>query len=463
MDNDKLITPVAASFPTGHTILPTNLPELPVPPNMLTGVAHPTGTHNVDPALFTHESKLPPIKLQDQKPRLAKMPTLIAAVAVMGAIAIATSVAFTPAPAPKPADPSAQQQNTTAQVIQLPEVIQEHPTTPPLPVPESPGGQGGPFPRHTTRSNLPATAGTGTGDEDAQARAQQRRARAQALQEESAKALSSPLYANLDDPFAGDQRLPPNTRSSATGDQSDPQQAAAAAKAAAAAATGPPDPNLQGRKNDFLSQTDSSDGYLKNHLVRPRSPYELKSGSVIPAVLVTGIDSDLPGTIIGHVRENVYDTVTGNYLLIPQGSRLIATYDSMVAYGQERVLVCWNRIIRPDGTSLSLDCMPGADLAGQAGFADTVDHHWWRVITGVALGSLLGAGIQVPQGNVAGYAPTVGQAMAANAAGAVNQAGQQITSRALNIQPTIKIRPGFRVNVLVTKDIVLEPIPSPFR
>ena len=184
---------------------------------------------------------------------------------------------------------------------------------------------------------------------------------------------------------------------------------------------------MQGRKNDFLTQTDRSDGYLPNQVVQPRSPYELKAGSIIPTVLVTGINSDLPGTILGQVRENVYDTVSGNYLLIPQGSKLLASYDSMVAYGQERVLVCWQRLIRPDGTSLSLDCQPGVDLGGYAGFADTVDNHWWRVLTGVALGSVLAAGVVVPQGNVSGYVPSIGQGMAANAAGAINQAGQQIT------------------------------------
>ena len=229
------------------------------------------------------------------------------------------------------------------------------------------------------------------------------------------------------------------------------------ATAAGGTPLAPGDQNLQGRKNEFLTQTDRSDGYLLNQLVRPRSPYEIKAGTIIPTVLITGINSDLPGTILGQVRENVYDSVSGNYLLIPQGSKLLATYDSMVSYGQERVLVCWQRLIRPDGTSLSLDCQPGVDLGGYAGFTDQVDNHWWRVITGIALGSVLAAGVVVPQGNVGGYVPTLGQGMAANAAGSVNQAGQQITNRALNIQPTIKVRPGFTVNVLVTKDMIIPP------
>src|SRR5450631_642498 len=246
------------------------------------------------------------------------------------------------------------------------------------------------------------------------------------LREEREKALGASLYANIDDPFAGEQRLVPTASSGA---QPSPDGAGAARAVASAA---PADQNMQGRKNDFLTQTDRSDGYLPNQMVRPRSPYEVKAGTIIPTVLITGINSDLPGTILGQVRENVYDTVSGNYLLIPQGSKLLASYDSMVAYGQERVLVCWQRLIRPDGTSLSLDCQPGVDLGGYAGFTDTVDNHWWRVLTGVALGSVLAAGVVVPQGNVSGYVPTIGQGMAANAAGAVNQAGQQITTRALN-------------------------------
>ena len=144
---------------------------------------------------------------------------------------------------------------------------------------------------------------------------------------------------------------------------------------------------MQQHKSDFLSRDGINNAsYLSQSLASPRSPYEVKAGTIIPTSLITGINSDLPGQVIGQVRENVYDTVTGNHLLIPQGSRLLATYDSSVTFGQERVLVCWNRLIRPDGSSIPLECMPGVDLAGYAGFADQVDNHWWRIITGVALG-----------------------------------------------------------------------------
>ena len=215
---------------------------------------------------------------------------------------------------------------------------------------------------------------------------------------------------------------------------------------------------MQERKNDFLARDGvSSSEYLDSTVTVPRSPYELKAGTVIPTVLITGINSDLPGQVVGQVRENVYDTVTGNYLLIPQGSRVIAAYDSMVAWGQERALLCWQRVIRPDGTSLTLSCMPGVDLAGYAGFTDDVDNHWWRIISGAAFSSLLAATAQRSQGDVTTYQPSLAQSWAGNAAGQVNQAGQQITARNLQIQPTITVRPGFSVNVLVSKDIVLPP------
>ena len=215
------------------------------------------------------------------------------------------------------------------------------------------------------------------------------------------------------------------------------------------------DPNLQGRKNNFLDSegaTKTTD-YLQTRLQHPRSPYEIKAGTIIPAVLITAINSDLPGPVVGQVRENVYDTVSGNYLLVPQGSRLLAHYDSMVAWGQERVLVCWNRLIFPNGDSISLECMPAADLEGAAGLTDDVNEHWGRILKGVAVASLLAATTQAVAGNTEGFNPTVTQTWARGAAGDINQAGQQLTRRNLSIQPTITIRPGFSVNVIVTKDL----------
>jgi type IV secretion system protein VirB10 len=192
-------------------------------------------------------------------------------------------------------------------------------------------------------------------------------------------------------------------------------------------------------------------------LEHPESANEIQAGSIIPAVLLTAINSDLPGPIFGQVRENVYDTVTGNTLLIPQGARLLAHYDSMVAWGQERVLLCWQRIVFPNGDSLALACEPAADLQGAAGVTDEVNEHWFRLIKGAAIASLLAATTTAAAGNTDGFNPTVPQVMARNAANQVNQVGQQITARNLGIQPTITVRPGFSLNVLVTRDLVLPP------
>jgi type IV secretion system protein VirB10 len=252
------------------------------------------------------------------------------------------------------------------------------------------------------------------------------------------------------------------------GSQSSQSQPAAALPFALPSATNgasqasvPFDPNMQGRKNAFLDDgaTKSTD-YVRTRLQHPRSPYEVKAGTILPATLVTAINSDLPGPVIGQVRENVYDTVTGNHLLIPQGSRLLAQYDSMVAWGQERVLVCWQRLIFPNGDSLGLECMPAADLAGGAGLADEVDEHWGRIVKGAAVASLLAATTSAVAGNTQGQNPTLAQNWARGAAGEINQAGQAITQRNINIQPTITVRPGSAVNVIVTKDLLM---PGPYQ
>jgi len=222
---------------------------------------------------------------------------------------------------------------------------------------------------------------------------------------------------------------------------------------------GDQDQNRQEHKNEFLAgKGRGGAAYLSGSLMSPRSPYEVKAGTIIPVSLITGIDSDLPGNIIGQVRENVYDTVTGEYLLIPQGSRLLASYDSMVAYGQKRVLVCWNRLIRPDGSSIDLECMPGIDLEGYAGFRDKVDNHFDRLIGGVFLSSVLSVGATTSQGSWEHEdGMSTAQMFASNAGEEINSAGQQITRKNLDIQPTLKIRPGFSVNVLVNKDMIINP------
>ncbi len=237
----------------------------------------------------------------------------------------------------------------------------------------------------------------------------------------------------------------------------------APASGAAPAPSAALDPNLQEHKNAFLSGRGgvATADYLQVAVQHPRTPYEIKAGTVLPAVLITAINSDLPGPVVAQVREHVYDTVTGNSLLVPQGSRLIAQYDSMVAWGQERVLLCWNRLILPNGDSLDLQCMPAADLKGAAGLADEVDEHWWRILKGATVATLLSAGTAFAAGDTTSYNPSVGQVVARNASGEIGQVGAQLTRSNLSIQPTITVRPGFSVNVIVTKDMILPPYPDP--
>lgn len=252
-----------------------------------------------------------------------------------------------------------------------------------------------------------------------------------------------------------------------------------AAKAAAAAAGGgaggviptglsatPPDndPNKQDRKEGFLKSAKLADvDYNPSARTAQLTPYEVKAGWLIPAVLIGGMNSDLPGQIIAQVRENVYDTKSGRFLLIPQGSRLIGKYDSYVAYGQRRALVAWSRLIYPDGSSYNLRGMPGADGEGFAGFSDQVDNHYARIFGTAILMSLITAGAQLSQPNTS--TGTNGQPSATQtAAGALGQqlgqTGMQMTQKNLNIQPTLEIRPGYRFNVMVTADMALPRIDS---
>lgn len=183
------------------------------------------------------------------------------------------------------------------------------------------------------------------------------------------------------------------------------------------------------------------------------SPWIIAAGTVIPASLLTGLNSDLPGMVLAQVTENVRDSATGRAVLIPQGARLIGRYDSGISYGQKRALVIWQRILFPDGSSLRLDDMPASDGAGYAGLADRVDGHSWQLIKGVVLSSLLGVGSQLSLGTDRGIVRAVRESVQQNG----SQAGEQIVSRGLDVQPTISVRPGWPVRVLVSEDLVLPP------
>lgn len=236
---------------------------------------------------------------------------------------------------------------------------------------------------------------------------------------------------------------------------------AALSDATAAIASGgipsPPvaqDQNRQSGKLAFSKQASEDGIYNPHRIVDLVSPYQVMAGTVIPASLITGLNSDLPGTIIAQVTQPVFDTVTGEYTLIPQGSRLIGRYDSRVSFGQERALIVWDRIIFPNGSSVQIDALPGADLGGYAGLSDKVDNHWGRVFTAAGLATLLGIGSELAFDDDDNE---IARAIRDGAQDTTNQAGQRIDDRNLNIQPTLKVRPGWPLRVIVTRDLILQP------
>jgi type IV secretion system protein TrbI len=193
------------------------------------------------------------------------------------------------------------------------------------------------------------------------------------------------------------------------------------------------------------------------------SPYEVKAGTIIPGVLLTGVNSDLPGQLIAQVREPVFDTETGQHLLIPQGSRLVGLYGHQTVYGQARVLITWKRVIFPNGSSLSLkDGMPGTDALGAAGFQDEVNHHLVRVFGSALLLSVISAGLQlsqIPDFGQGFSGPTAGNVLGAAVGQQAGQTSSELIRRGMNVSPTIEIRPGYAFNAMVTQDIVF---PGPY-
>jgi len=214
------------------------------------------------------------------------------------------------------------------------------------------------------------------------------------------------------------------------------------------------DTSEQTRKLSFLKSGPEKEIYNPHTLEKPASPYQLMAGTVIAASLVSGLNSDLPGFVIAQVTENVYDTVSGRYLLVPQGSRLIGKYDNVVAFGQERALVVWQRIILPDGTSTVIDNLPATDTGGYAGLSDDVDLHTWKLLKGIALATVLGVGSQLAFGS---SDSDLVKALQQSTQSTTNRAGQRLVERNLNVQPTITVRPGWPLRVIVHKVLVLRP------
>jgi type IV secretion system protein TrbI len=226
--------------------------------------------------------------------------------------------------------------------------------------------------------------------------------------------------------------------------------------------------NDQGQKEKFLEKVRARqvDDYLRSTRTAPLGKYEIKAGWDIPAILEQAMNSDLPGEVKALVRSNVYDTATGKYLLIPQGARLLGTYNSHVTYGQKGLQVIWTRIIFPDGSAVDLDGMVGDDAKGNAGFRFQVDNHYKRLVGMALLTSLFAAGIEISQrrdNNSVLTTPTAGQTATAAVGQQLGELGVEVTRRNLNVQPTIKIPIGYRFNVRVNRDMLFdapyEPVP----
>lgn len=215
----------------------------------------------------------------------------------------------------------------------------------------------------------------------------------------------------------------------------------------------PETPTAQDRQNAFLSAAVDRRTVSPDRVAAPASPYVLQAGAVISAALITGIRSDLPGQITAQVTENIHDSPTGRILLVPQGTRVIGQYDSNVQFGQSRILLVWTRLIFPNGRSIMLERQPGADAEGYAGLQDGVDYHWWGLAKAAGLSTLLSIGSELAIDDDDGLL----RAIRNGGQDTFNQAGQQIVRRQLNVAPTLTIRPGFPVRVIVTRDLLLEP------
>ncbi|HXX67209.1 MAG TPA: TrbI/VirB10 family protein [Polyangiaceae bacterium] len=395
-----------------------------------------------------HASKISPDdpRLHFVRPRprtLRKGPVIGVVTGILIALALAIAVALRPAPAAPPENVEGDSPTPTP-APSVPERIRNAHTdgTHAAPSPSRPR-----FPSSGNDAGLLETRGF-------QAFASDRDRRTDVVSDQERRAAGASILFDVHGPPEDRSAPIPPTPIGPAG--SGPVALSRGTYAPAAASE---DSDMQSQKNAFLESGGAwrMSDVLEASIEHPRSRLELQAGTIVPAVLLTAVTSDLPGPVIAQVRENVYDTVTGNTLLVPQGARLVAQYDSMVTWGQDRVLVCWKRLLFPNGDSLDLHCMPAADLQGKAGLADQVDEHWARLVAGAAVSSLLAATAQGVAGNTTGFSPSVPQLWANGGAQAVNQSGQQIVRRDLIVPPTISVRPGFSVNVIVNEDIVLPP------
>lgn len=294
-------------------------------------------------------------------------------------------------------------------------------------------------------------------EQDEQVLREYQRQQMASIQAEGA-AFDSPIAVNLKDLENANAATTPTTQQTVATAANRPASALDLYSAALQSGTGQAaDPNGQASKQRFFNQDIADLGYLPNSVVPQMSPFELKRGSVIPATLITGINSDLPGRITAQVSQNVYDSATGRRLLIPQGAKLFGRYDSEVTFGQNRVLVVWTDIIFPNGSTLQIGGMAGTDGPGYGGFHDQVDNHYMRTFGSAILVALIGAGTEMLLPDDNSTSTTVDSASDAarrSFAETFGQISEQTVSKNLNVQPTLEIRPGYRFNVLVDQDMV---------
>jgi type IV secretion system protein VirB10 len=401
----------------------------------------------------SHGSKIPADDPRLQLPRkksrtLKKGPVIALSSAVMGLMALAVALALQPQKKSAGQVDKTQENEAIAQPT-IPDVIRQGPdNTKPVAVPDT--SITAPVPDKVPQLGRPLPGDLGHAMVSPNARyngASQPGPPDPVEQERHAAIASSPFFGGMASSVNAT-----NSGSSVAG------MVTAMPPASGSASAYGHDQNNQARKSEFFANGGGEDKeYLSKPLRKPSSAFEVKAGAVIPAVLITGINSDLPGNVLAMVKENVYDTATGEYLLIPQGTRVIGKYDSMVSYGQKRVQVSWQRMVLPDGSSIVLENMPGVDLAGNAGYKDKTDNHFDRLVGGVVLSSLLSMGATVSQGTNSSQDMTTQQRMAANVGDEISSAGKQITRKNLDIQPTLQIRAGYSVNILVNKDMIVKP------
>ena len=304
--------------------------------------------------------------------------------------------------------------------------------------PPLPGDLGRPILSAQSRGQIVTSPAIGVAEPGPSAEEQRR-------QQELEAARTAKLFATTQTHAAPDV-VPPSTASSPIPDLAN-----------LGLAPQPATPTALERQLAFLNAAPDKRNVSSDRIAAPASPNILQAGAVISAALMTGIRSDLPGQITAQVTENIYDSPTGRILLIPQGTRIIGQYDNNVGFGQRRILLVWNRLIFPNGRSIVLERQPGADGQGFAGLQDGVDYHWWDLAKAAGLSTLLSFGAELATSNDSRLI----QAIRGGAEATINDAGQQIVRQQLNVAPTLTIRPGFPVRVIVTRDLVLEPYGGP--